>query len=320
MYHSILVPLDGSRRSEQALIPAATIARLTDAQLRIVRIDEGALFPVDVAGWPSGGAVERDHETYMRRVVDRVREQSGVHARWALLRGAVVPVLLEHARDVRADLVVMATHGRGGVERAWLGSVADEMVRAGALPILLTRLDEHLEQAPVTWSPRRVLVPLDGSPLAESALPHAFAIAAAAGARVRLARVIPLPLPAQADYAEPSAEDLERSCAWPRRYLQGVIERALDDCDLDTAVVAATRPAYGLLSEAASWRADLLVMATHGYGGLRRFVLGSVADKVVRGAAVPVLVVPPASAPDRDETGRSQRHEAAAGTPALSAV
>lgn len=301
MYRSILVPLDGSRRSEQALRPASTLAAWTGAQLRLAMVDDGSIFPTEVGlppRGPRGDYLQVQEEAYLRRMVERVAERSGVRARWALLEGPVVPALRRHALETGCDLVVMATHGRGGVERAWLGSVADEMVRAAGLPILLVRPDERVEEMRTPWTPRRILVPLDGSTLAESVLPHAVALARASGAALRLVRVVPPPKPPSPDAPvaaapPPSAEELERCCLWARRYLERSAAAVdTDAVDVETSVVAALRPAYGIISEAADANADLIVMATHGHGGWRRLVLGSVSDKVLRGASVPVLVMP----------------------------
>jgi nucleotide-binding universal stress UspA family protein len=315
MYRSILVPLDGSRRSEQALRPASALAAWTGAQLRLAMVDDGSIFPTEV-GWPAAGphadSWQAQDEAYLRRLVERVAERSGVRARWALLEGPVVPALHKHALETGCDLVVMATHGRGGVERAWLGSVADEMVRAAGLPILLVRPEEHLQEAGGVWAPRRLLVPLDGSTLAESVLPHAVGLARASGAALRLVRVVPPPTPRSADVPAaaappPSTDELERCCLWALRYLERAAAAVdADAVEIATSVVAALRPAYGIISEAADTHADLIVMATHGHGGWRRLVLGSVSDKVLRGSSVPVLVMPPAGPTENSGTSPRQ--------------
>ena len=212
-----------------------------------------------------------------------------------LVDGLETEGILQRVRDGRADLVVMATHGRGPLGRFFLGSVADVLVRETSVPVLLVR--PHGAGPDSGAAAEDVLVPLDGPPLAEQILGPAADLARLTGATVTLLRVV-LPPPAYGmdlpPYAAAGAADLallEDLRHEAEAYLTRValcpqpVGHAVE-----TRVVAHAHAATGLLEEAARTGCDLIALETHGRRGLPRLFLGSVADKVVRGAEVPVLL------------------------------
>jgi nucleotide-binding universal stress UspA family protein len=212
------------------------------------------------------------------------------------LTGPVGDALAGYVSELGIDLVVMATHGRGGFERVWLGSVADRLVRTLEVPVLLVRASGEPAADAMPGGP--VLVPLDGSPGAEAALGPAVSLARLWDAEVRLVQVVrpamlatdpALPLPSTYDE---TATSLGRSHA--QDYLDDMAEqvRALGVRAGANAVLGWSA-AETLLELAAPGRVGLVALATHGRGGLRRAALGSVTDKLVRAAAVPVLVCRP---------------------------
>jgi nucleotide-binding universal stress UspA family protein len=199
----------------------------------------------------------------------------------------------------------MATHGRGPLLRAGLGSVSDQVVRKGNVPVLLVRPDGDEARARVPLAPaaplRRVLVPLDGSEAAETALDRSLLAGESETIALTLLRVVSFPVAMLPGGGFPpgayeSIVDAERSAA--QRYLDGVAERLAPwGWRIGTAVVEERSAWAGILEYASSHEVDLIAMATHGRGGAQRLLLGSVADKVIRASTIPVLV----SHPERAE-------------------
>jgi nucleotide-binding universal stress UspA family protein len=215
-----------------------------------------------------------------------------------LLNGGVAEALQHHAEASGADLVVLTTHGRGPVSRFWLGSIADQLMRRLHLPLLFVRPGEPTAGVPQV---RRILVTLDGSPFAEEALGPAQVMAGAFGAELVLLLVIEPPVPI-ADPAGlmviPATVDAEKRLRESAAaYLATITGRlTAEGVAVSSAAVEGSTVAGAVLAEADAQRVDLLVVASHGAGGFERLVMGSVADKVVRGARIPVLVVRPEGA------------------------
>lgn len=300
MPNAALVPVDGSNFSEHALPYALGIARRTGATLHLALVH----VPTDVGpGYPLAEAIEardaelRDHDTaYMDELVDRLRP-SGVKIRPALLRGHVAAALTRYVEDEEIGLVVMTTHGRGGFQRAWLGSTADSMVRHCRIPILLLRpAEETRDIGP--HSDRRlgtVLAALDGSEISELALRDACGIGITDGARMILAHVLQPPVASASPYLphtiQLTHDEIEARDAQMRRYMAEFSRRDwLAGRPCEVRVLVDYHPAPAILELAEEVDADLIVLGTHGRGGLPRLILGSVADKVIRGTHRPVLV------------------------------
>ena len=296
----IMVPLDGSEVAERALPLAAELARRSGAPVELVHVHVPIpAEPIYVEGLPIFDEHlhprRREHErAYLERL--RARLEPDVSARISLLDGPIASTLASHARAASAWLVVLTTHGRGGIERAWLGSTADELARVSPVPLLLVRP----ESAPGAV-PRRILVPLDGSATSEGILPHAAALARVTGAEMVLFGVVRpieaavwLPEGALGGMAMPQADVLHRQQGAASAYLQEKA-RGLGAAGLPARArveVAASVPA-AVIAAADAERVDLIAMATHGRSGLARLALGSVADKVVRAGRIPVLLLRP---------------------------
>jgi nucleotide-binding universal stress UspA family protein len=291
-----MVPLDGSPFAEHALPLALGIARKTGARLLLAQVHWPEVFERLVslypAGNPSAGASE---QAYLRNTRERLAAVAAVAVETALLEGQVAGALHEEAVRCEADLVVMATHGHGPLSRLWLGSVADELLRRLPMPLLLVRPGAEpadLKQEPLF---RRILVPLDGSARAEKVLEPATTLGALGGAEYVLARVIaPVPVVGLdlAGYAPGGLElpEIERRQAEAHAYLDRIAGRLRGrSLSVRTSVLVRKHAATGILEAAEAHGADLVALATRGHGGFKRLLLGSVADKVIRGAATPVL-------------------------------
>ena len=195
-----------------------------------------------------------------------------------------------------ADLVVMTTHGRGPVSRALLGSVADELVRRCPVPVLLVRSDETLPDLHQEPSVTRVLIPLDRSPTSEQILGPAMQLGSVLGASYTFLHVVPtgerLTTKAGADqWAGLNRSWQEHEAAESLAYLERFAQcfRA-PPVEVRTRVVISPHVASAVVEEARAESCDLIALATHGRGGFKRLLLGSVADKVLRCAPCPVLV------------------------------
>lgn len=295
--NTILLPLDTSTFAEQALPLALGLARRHGAALRLA-IVHVPLVSTLIDGVPHVDpqldAEVRDHERgYVEGLAERLTA-GGVPTTAVVLDGPVVDALEAEVRASGAELVVMSTHGRGGLSRMWLGSVADGLVRRGPAPVLLVR---SREGGAVTGEAtfRHVVVPLDGSGLAAEALEQALKVGEPASTRYTLVRAV-APVTVVGPHATEviAAEYQTHHEEEARRGLEEVAERLRSlGAEVDVVVVTHPSPAAAILETAESRGADLICIATHGRTGLPRLLLGSVADKVVRSAKVPVLVVRP---------------------------
>ena len=302
-FRSIVVPLDGSPFAEQALPSAAAIARAARAKLRLVLVHRLPPPPRDRRTAKLYVSVElavrRSEREYLRAIAARLREGHGVQVTTQLLEGPVGQTLASWIHQIDADLVVMTTHGRGAVGRAMHGSVADQLVRTLDVPVLLVRPDAGRAVTDSSWTPREIVVGLDGSKLAEAAVKPAGTIARHFSVPLTLVQVIP-PLAAATDPPLPFPVGYDEQITEVRRrealdYLEDVAERLRSEGGTATAVAAVKlSPAGALLDLAQPERGTMMAVGSRGRGGVKRLMLGSVADKLVREAAVPVLVVPPA--------------------------
>jgi nucleotide-binding universal stress UspA family protein len=320
MYSRIVVPLDGSRFAESSLPLAGMVQRGSGAALELVSSHDPVPPPVagseELAGMAvpvhvdTLGAVpvtagemrqslREERTTYLHEAAKRLREASGVEAEVALLEGRADQAIIERVQATGADLVVMATHGRGAMERAWLGSVADRVVREATVPVLLVRpVEEAAPDLTSTTAVTRILVPLDGSSLSEAVLGPAADLAAALDVPLTLLRVVGSRMDLGSTYLPHAAKEQREQVAREREeaesYLEGVRTRlAGEGVELAGADIVEGPAAHSILERADPDGAEIIAMATHGRGGLRRLVLGSVTDKVVRAALGPVLAVRP---------------------------
>jgi nucleotide-binding universal stress UspA family protein len=284
-FRCIMVPVDGSLFAEAAIPYALAIAERAHCKVRFVLVHPGQYPPLMI----------EPASVYLKNLTRRFRGQLGRRLSSIILNGPVAPALVKHAQEIGADLVVMNTHGWGGLRRAWLGSVTDQLIRTIEIPVLVTRPGEG--DALRSFDLSKILVPLDGSLTAEVALPPATAMAQLWNAEVTLLLVV-----------RPNAEDTVAAAASPvayndeltsrtgsgQEYVGQVVERArLSGAKVSGVIVVGTMGvAQNLIAFAKQGGVSLIAMATHGRGGVSRLVLGSVTNKVVQTAGVPVLVVP----------------------------
>jgi nucleotide-binding universal stress UspA family protein len=303
---TIMVPIDGSKFAETAVPVALGLGRRLGARVKLVSaIYELEVITVEQA--PVYGApsvlteqdVEDQTDQYLDTLIDRIHQVTDLEVTKEIVHGPIATSLQDYA-DARAPgLIIMSTHGRGPLSRLWLGSIADRLVRHVHTPVILVRPNEALDVDLRDWQPyRRIVVALDGSELAEQSLDMAGELAKATGATLVLFRAVVPPFPVQSSYLPDAAaathKALEGGKEEAEEYLARLADRISDgQLTVERHVLVGHPPAFGILNYASESGADLIALATHGRGGVVRAVLGSVADKVIRGAQIPVLVTRP---------------------------
>jgi nucleotide-binding universal stress UspA family protein len=329
--HTILVPLDGSPLSEYALPIACNIAQRSGAALGLVHVRVRATpAPISVEGLPVIDehlqSLRSVHElTYLERIRDRLAADPDLFITVAILdpldadvHDLTIPdMLVNYAAATDTDLIVMTTHGRGGFARFWLGSVADALVRASPVPILLLRPDEGMPEPDRGRAIQRILIPLDGSARSETIVEHALAFGQLIQPEYTLLRVVaPFVLGAAAPFTTPTDFDPDRTRRLQTEaqdYLDSVAQRLQTrGAQVRTRVLISEQVAAAILEDACQHDIDLIAMSTAGRSGLTRLLIGSVADKVLRRAEKPLLLYRPTSPYDRV---RYQPASAAADTP-----
>ncbi len=288
----IVVPLDGSELSEHAVPYASAMAKATGAHLLVLTVwEEGERAMItnlpDLAEdlFKRG---EEHYEGYLAGVAKQL-EAEGVTVETDVLLGDPTEEILRMIEQRAPRMLVMATHGRSGLSRWRYGSVANKMAREAPVPTMVVG-PKVLEDAARGGAIRRILVPLDGSPLAESALRLALELAEALDAGLILSQVVRWP-------AQPFtlgvdvAEIMRQLTEAAQHYLLQTQEGLRTERPVETKVLQGP-PADALIDLAEAEGIDLVVMASHSRGGLALVVLGSVADRMLQGSA-PVLLVRP---------------------------
>lgn len=300
MFKEIVVPVDGSPFGELALPRALGIACKTGGEVRLVTV---------VTPLPSSHGSKEDQTLELNRVAmerEQAEDYMAELQKRVILSGCDIPISCHvevgpvvegidaHAREADADLLVMTTHGWGPLKRAWLGSVADGLLRRTPCPILAIRPGDGEELKLEEVQFKHILVTLDGSPESREVLPYARAMAEASEARMTFLRVISPHFPLSSPFTSHSSHEFqalegEEEASRDALNAEADIFRA-DGFDVKVATVSGVHPPEGILEYANGHEVDLVAMATHGRGGVARLILGSVADKVIRGGTIPVLL------------------------------
>ncbi|MBI3959779.1 MAG: universal stress protein [Chloroflexi bacterium] len=295
MKRKILIPLDGSPFAERVLAFVREVAKPQTSELLLVHVTQpsqyytvlvpDAMHTVDITHW------QQQAENYLKRMTAELQAE-GYDVTPVMSEGDVASTICNVADAQDADLIAMTTHGRSGIEKWVLGSVADRVIRSAHQPVFLVRPQEdQMPSVPI----RRILVPLDGSRLAEKALPEAITLAKVNGSEIWLLQSVEFPEYWGEEYAGmhalPSLISTEEQEAAAREYLLHMAE-GLTAEGIPAQIVVTTGHAASAISDVvADNDMDLIVMCTHGRSGLSRWVFGSVAEKVVRLAQCPVLLI-----------------------------
>ncbi|WP_224333494.1 universal stress protein [Haloprofundus halobius] len=296
MYDTILVPTDGSEAAATALEHALLMAQATDAAVHVLYVVDSE--PDDAPVEENGDVQRRDTlYQYGQRTLEAAAERADelvggggaqmVRVETELQVGAPYEAILSYVDEKRVDLVVMGTHGRTGLQRYLLGSVAERVVRLADCPVMAVHEDDA---EPAAYE--RILVPTDGSDCAEAAAEHAVAVARAFDAEVHALSVVNLV----------EEGGLFSAGGVDSAFVRRLDQRGQADADVvveharEAGVRAESGVVHGVPHEEIGTYAtendiDLIAIGTHGRSGLRRYLLGSVTERVLRTVPVPILAV-----------------------------
>jgi len=289
MIKTILVALDRSGVAEQALPFAEKLASRIHASI-VVATALAEKAPSD--GWNAAVWQQSEEDTaasYLKGIEEGLQRR-GIRTRNRVAWGDATETIWRIAQEEAADLVVMTTHGRSGIKRWLLGSVATGLLRISSRPVLLVRAEEDATSArPVRFE--RILVPLDGSAWSEAVLPLVNDLMIQLGASLVLQEVV-LPITAFAGEAIPPTESVAEPAASAMNYLERIAQRERElgiSVDIEVGI-GATAEAIRYVAEQTG--ADLIALGTHSRSAPLRWLLGSVADELVRHSYLPCLVIP----------------------------
>jgi nucleotide-binding universal stress UspA family protein len=299
MYDKILVPLDGSALAEQVLPYVRPLTKALAASIELLR----AIPPAghELAD-PNSTNSEDQVLDYLRSVSASLNDL-GISISCAVRQGDPAPWIISEAEQEPGTLIAMATHGRSGVARWLLGSVTDKVLHATTTPLLIVRSNEPSNSVSEAQL-KTVTVPLDGSVLAEQVLPHVATLAKALDLAVRLVRVHPSveeysryferqQIGSTATiYSGPYEVFSRKADAQAMEYLhQAKMQLNHEGVWSVEESLLRGHPAATIVDLARESPGSLVTMTTHGRSGIGRWLLGSVADRVIRHSGVPVLVV-----------------------------
>jgi nucleotide-binding universal stress UspA family protein len=297
MIGKILVPLDGTELAAAALAYAEVIAEHTGASLALVRIVSGESASADLH------LMLQEAESYLAHAAEPLI-QKGFHVETGVpYGGSAAKWIIEEVEMRQADLIVMATHGRLGRERWLHGSTAEAVVHGSTVPVMLVRAESSslLAQRLSILKPALV-VPLDGTAMAESALPIARELADAIEAELKLVQVLPSDGGATleeeaADVCTDTAREREAAA-----YLQDIANLIEGEAVPVETELGYGDPTRGISATANEAGAAAIVMATHGRTGVVRSIMGSVAGSVFRSSTAPVVLIGPAVLPSAERS------------------
>lgn len=285
----ILVPLDETELAEEALPWAAAFARAMASDLHLISVyafDEDVWKRANIDPGDSPARIAEQVTAYLDEVAARPA-LAGLNVSVEARLGNVAEQVADAALAGDTRMIVLVSHGKGGLKRWMQGSVADELVRTVAMPVLVVR------PGLASYQVGRVLVTVDGSETSERALPVVREIANAVGAELHLMRVVN-PVSEVAWTGIGPAPDMGQITEQYTEAARAYLERIARPGEMWDVMYG--RPLDAILDYAREKRCEVIAMGSHGRGGIARLALGSTADAVMRAADRPVLIVP-----DRDE-------------------
>lgn len=314
MFQRIVVPLDGSTRAESAISVAARLARATYGTVILMRAIEPLTPYGPYLSKPSGPAStqssqERDAmQSYLTRLAED-KSLEGLQVLTRVTEGTAADSILSLSQAEKADLIVMCAHGVTGYHHWKLGGVAQHVVRHAESPILLLNEPVPGAEGDQLAHVQRALIPLDGSMVAEAAIPPAIELMAALAPRTGSLHLLQVIDPFTARELGASESDLLQQTsaylgrvarqlrATPTEHLRLAITSSVAvDADAAERIITVAEPEHEAGAEAHTPGYDIIVMATHGRTGMLRWTLGSIAERVLQTTRVPMLIVRPVPA------------------------
>lgn len=313
MFQRIIVPLDGSGRAERAIPVAANLARASQGSIVFLRV----VIPEHSVGFygaePAVGVVPTILEThiaeadsYLTSVAIIFRDYlKGVQVETEVETGSAASTILSAARWEHGDLIVLCSHGDTGLKRWIFNSIALQAARKSPVPVLI--VNEHGEAHPLEnlTHPLNVMVPLDGSTLAESALTSVVqlmtALRPAGPNKLHLLRVIDIPVVNGSMRGHVQLEPIirERACTQAKVYLETISKRLQEEVqgkaqlEITTSITISPDVPGTIIRRAEECQCDMITIATHGRGGLMRMLMGSVTERLLGYTKLPLLIIRP---------------------------
>jgi nucleotide-binding universal stress UspA family protein len=295
MYTRMLIPLDGSKVAEQVLPYARFLAKALAIPVELLEVVDPealALLSNPRQGRYVDTILAEGIESSKNYLEAIGRSFQGAKVKSLVEKGKAEDVVIEKATADKNSLIVMATHGRSGIQRWLLGSVADKVLHGATNHLFLVRASDQ-GKTDGEAALKTAIVPLDGSALAEQVLPYVVELAKKVKLELVLMRAYPLPPAISAeDYGFYSADLLDHLEAEARDYLaekmNGVKQKGVENV---TSVVNTGYGAEEIITLGRHTPDNFIAMSTHGRSGIQRWVLGSVTDRVVRHSGDPVLIV-----------------------------
>jgi nucleotide-binding universal stress UspA family protein len=304
MYKTIMVPTDGSGFDREAIRVALRIAERSQAVVRLIRVQSTGEF----FGRESSPDASSVSATLLQQERDRIlieldklaaecRKTSWARISVALEDGPVPDALGGYAIRNHVDLIVISSHGRGGITRLSLGSVTDSLIRHTPIPVLVIKPRTSYLSPGADEIFRRIIVPLDGSSLAEQILPEVVTLAKLDNARLTLLTVLVPQTSSQSAIADQRTPLWDKDIVGAQAYLYRIAAQLREQgCLTTTHIEIGENTAQVIGDYARNVRADLVAIATHGRGGIARVLHGSVADVVTRTGMTSMLVFRPVRA------------------------
>lgn len=309
MFRKILVPVDNSEESRTILRWAVGLAKATKSDLTLlsvidtedIQIVEAGSLGGELPTAPAGVVTEISTKVRAALEIEAVElRKTGVGVDVRVVAGSPAESIVAEASELGVDLIAMATRRESALARGVLGSVTDRVLHSTITPLLILQPEDITDESVGAGFVRHIVVPLDGSILSEQAVMPATELARATGAEIVFTEVVRLPVYGMdmggvgygsVHYAEDLDTKLQEENA--TRYLNGFVDNAESAGLKARAQVRVGNPSIQIVAEAAANEGSIIVMATHGAGGIKRWVIGSVTDKAIRSAHRPVLVIPP---------------------------
>ncbi|WP_135827894.1 universal stress protein [Halorussus halobius] len=286
MFEEILLPVDGSEGTDEAVAHALDVAERFDATASVVHVADTNRDSVTVVGTEVVDALEREGEEIVESTAETARRR-GVDVRTEVVQGDPASAIAEYAAERGMDLVAMPTHGRSTIGEYVLGSVTERVVRLAEVPVLTVRTRGEARTA---FPYESVLVATDGSEAARAATDRGVELAAALDAAVQAVSVVDDASLGPDVRSEAASRKLDGDAT---EAASAAADRAREAGVEDVAETVRHGDVHGeILAAVEETDADAVVLGTSGRGGVDRVLLGSVAERVVRTSPVPVLTVP----------------------------
>ena len=282
MLKKILLPLDGSVEAESPLPYIKDFTHRFNSKLHILGVAIGS----------KRRKVNQLLTDYIQETAANLNRE-GLPTKSHIRYGHAGEQILSFAKENAVDSIVMATHGRSGITRWWIGSLAENIIAESTIPVLLTR-SKQLKETEVNKSKtfQHMLVPLDGSHISESALNFAESIALKLGASISLLHIVHSFNSLGFDIPGYDLKIMNRKMNDAgKKYLKSILERLHKKGIESTSKVMAGNAASAIIEYTKEKKVDLIIMSTHGRSGIARWILGGVAEKVLRESALPLWLV-----------------------------